>query len=133
MDVNSSAVLPPAAGIICLLDDDPSMLKALDRLLSSAGLQAQLFREPLAFLSYVVCHSVALAILDIWMSDMSGLEVQKKLQAVSPKTRIIISTANDHDSVRNAALQAGAIAYFAKPFDDGAFLAAVHQAIASES
>jgi FixJ family two-component response regulator len=133
MDVNSSALLPSAAGLICLLDDDPSMLKALDRLLSSAGLQAQSFGEPLGFLSYVVCNSVALAVIDIWMAEMSGLEVQKKLQVVSPKTRVIISTANDHDSVRNAAIQAGAIAYFVKPFDDGAFLAAVHQAMASES
>jgi two-component system response regulator HydG len=131
MDVNSSALLPSAAGLICLLDDDPSMLKALDRLLSSAGLQAQSFGEPLGFLSYVVCNSVALAVIDIWMAEMSGLEVQKKLQVVSPKTRVIISTANDHDSVRNAAIQAGAIAYFVKPFDDDAFLAAVHQGLES--
>jgi FixJ family two-component response regulator len=133
MGVNSSAVLPPANRIICLIDDDPSMLKALDRLLSSVGLQAQLFSEPLAFLSYVICNSVALAVIDIWMSDMSGLEVQKELQIVSPKTRVIINTANDHDWVRNAAIQAGAVAYFVKPFDDDAFLAAVHQAMASES
>ena len=131
MDVNSSAVLPPVTGIICLVDDDPSMLRALDRLLSSVGLQAQLFSEPLVFLSYVICNSVALAVIAIWMSGMSGLEVQKELQAVSPKTRVIISTANDHDSVRNAAMQAGAIAYFVKPFDDEAFLAAVYRAMAN--
>ena len=76
---------------------------------------------------------MALAVLDIFMSGMTGLEVQKELQVVSPKTRVIISTANDHDSVRNTAIQAGAIAYFVKPFDDDAFLAAVHQAMASES
>ena len=133
MDVNSSAVLPPAAGIICLIDDDLSMLKALDRLLSSVGLQAQLFSEPLVFLSYVICNSVALAVIDIWMSVMSGLEVQKELQAVSPKTRVIIMTGNDGHSVRNAAIRGGATAYFVKPFDDDAFLAAVHQAMASES
>jgi FixJ family two-component response regulator len=129
MDVNSSAISPPAAGIICLVDD-PSMLRALDRLLSSVGLQAQLFSEPLRFLSYVICNSVALAVIDIWMSVMSGLEIQKKLQVVSPKTRVIIMTGNDDDSVRNAAIRAGAIAYFDKPFDDEAFLAAVHQAMA---
>jgi CheY-like chemotaxis protein len=39
-------------------------------------------------------------------------------------------TGNDDDSVRNAAIQAGAIAYFDKPFDDEAFLAAVHQTVA---
>jgi FixJ family two-component response regulator len=130
MDVNSRAVSPPAVGIICLVDDDPSMLKPLDRLLSSVGLQAQLFSEPLRFLSYVLRNSVALAVIDIWMSVMSSLEIQKKLQAVSPKTRVIIMTGNDDDSVRNAAIRAGAIAYFDKPFDDEAFLAAVHQAMA---
>ena len=92
-----------------------------------------MFCEPLRFLSYVSYNFVALAVLDIWMAEMSGLEVQTKLQAVSSKTRVIISTANDHDSVRNAAIQAGAVAYFVKPFDDDAFLAAVHQAITSES
>jgi FixJ family two-component response regulator len=102
-------------------------------LLSSAGLQAHLFSEPLAFLSYVTCNSVALAVIDIWMSGMSGLQVQEKLQAVFPKTRVIIITATDQDSVRNAAIQGGAIAYFVKPFDDDAFLAAVHQAMVSES
>ena len=133
MDVNSFSVLPAVARTICLLDNDPSMLKSLDRLLSSAGLQAQLFTEPLDFLSYVICNPVALAVIDIWMSAMSGLEVQAKLQAVSPDTRVIISTANDHDSVRNAAIQAGAIAYFVKPFDADTFLAAVRQALAPES
>ena len=133
MNIIISAALPVVAGVICVVDDDPSMLKALNRLLSSVGLQAKLFSEPLAFLTYVICNTVALAVLDIFMSGMSGLEVQKQLQAVSPKTRVIINTAIDDDSVRNAAIQAGAIAYFVKPFDDDAFLAAVHQASAAES
>ena len=133
MDFNSPAVMPSVAGTICLIDDDPSMLKALDRLLSSVGLQAQLFHEPLGFLSYASCHSVALAVIDIWMPAMSGIATQQKLQAVSPNTRVIIITANDDASVRNAAIQGGAIAFFAKPFDDEAFLAAVHQAMALET
>jgi len=133
MDFNSSAVMPSVAGTICLIDDDPSMLKALDRLLSSVGLQAQLFHEPLGFLSYASCHSVALAVIDIWMPAMSGIATQQKLQAVSPNTRVIIITANDDASVRNAAIQGGAIAFFAKPFDDETFLAAVQQAMALET
>jgi FixJ family two-component response regulator len=105
------------------------MLKALDRLLSSVGLKAQLFSQPLDFLSFVICNSVALAVIDIWMAGMNGLEVQTKLQAVSPNTRVIISTADDHDSARNAAIQAGAIAFFVKPFDEEVFLVAVRQAL----
>lgn len=133
MDFILSAVLPCVAGAICLVDDDPSMLKALDRLLSSVGLQAQLFHEPLGFLSYASCNSVALAVIDIWMPGLSGLEVQKELQAVSPKTRVIIITANDDASARNVAIRAGAIDFFVKPFDHETFLATVHQAMASET
>ena len=127
----TSSVLPRVEGKICLLDDDPSMLKALNRLLSSAGLEAQLFSEPLGFLSYVIRNSVPVAVIDIWLSTgMNGLDVQTKLQGVSPETRVIISTADNHDSVRNAAIKAGAIAYFVKPFDEDAFLATVYQALA---
>jgi len=133
VEIKSPAVSPTAAGKICRVDDDPSILRAIDRLLSSVGLQAQLFSEPLVFLSYVIYNSVALAVIDIWMSGMSGLQVQKKLQVVLPKTRVIVITATDEESVRNAAIQGGAIAYFVKPFDDDAFLAAVHQAIAGQN
>jgi FixJ family two-component response regulator len=133
MDVNASSALSGATGIVCLLDDDPSMLKALDRLLASAGLQAQLFNEPLDFLSYVIGNFVTLAVIDVWMSGMSGLEVQTKLHALSPDTRVIISTADDHDSVRSAAIHAGAIAYFVKPFDEDVFLVAVRRALALEN
>ena len=133
MQINSF-VLPRVDSKICLLDDDLSMLKALDRLLASAGLQAQLFSEPLGFLAYVIRNSVPVAVIDIWLATgISGLDVQTKLHGLSPETRVIISTADNHDSVRDAAIKAGAIAYFVKPFDEDAFLATVHQALALES
>ncbi len=131
MDFNSSADLLSVGGAICIVDDDPSMLKALDRLLSCDGFQAQLFHEPLDFLSYASCHSVALAVIDIWMPGISGLATQQKLQTVSPNTCVIIITANDDAWVRNAAIRAGAIGFFVKPFDDETFLAAVHQVMVS--
>ena len=133
MDFNPPADSPSFAGTICLVDDDPSMLKALDRLLLSVGFQPQVFDDPLDFLSYASCHSVALAVLDIWMPGMSGLATQQKLETVSPHTRVIIITANDDYSVRNVAIQGGAIGFFVKPFDDEVFLAAVHQALAFET
>jgi FixJ family two-component response regulator len=132
--MDDPSVLPRVDSKICLLDDDLSMLKALDRLLASAGLQAQLFSEPLGFLSYVIRNSVPVAVIDIWLSTgISGLDVQTKLHGLSPETRVIISTADSHDSVRSAAIKAGAIAYFVKPFDEDAFLETVHQALALES
>lgn len=126
MKIDPFAVLPPT---ICVLDDDPSMLKAIHRLLLSDGLEAQLFSDPLGFLAYAKCHSVAVAVIDIWMPGVSGLQVKKELQAISPKTRVIMITANADDLARNQAMQGGTIALFIKPFDDGEFLAAVHQAM----
>jgi FixJ family two-component response regulator len=102
------------------------MLRAIHRLLLSGGLEAQLFSDPLGFLAYAKCHSVAVAVIDIWMPGVSGLQVKKELQAISPKTRVIIITANADDLARNQAMQGGTIALFIKPFDDGEFLAAVH-------
>src|SRR5262249_54837509 len=109
----------------------PPMLRAIDRLLSSVGLEAKLFSDPLRFLSYARCNAVAVAVIDIWMPGISGLQVKKELQAISPKTRVIIITANDDDSARNQAMQGGPVALFIKPFDDDEFLSAVYQAMAS--
>src|SRR5258707_15231422 len=107
MQVNSS-VLPRVDSKICLLDDDLSMLKALDRLLASAGLQARLFSEPLGFLSYVIRNSVPVAVIQILLSTgVSGLHVPTKLQGVSPETRVIISTADNNDSVARGGAKAG--------------------------
>jgi FixJ family two-component response regulator len=131
MNVNSSVVLGGvAAATICVVDDDPSMLKALERLLLSAGLCARFFREPLGFLKYATYNPVRVVLIDIWIPGMSGLELQKKLHAVSPETRVIIVTADDEESVRSAAMRNGAIAFFAKPFENDIFLDAIQRAMA---
>jgi FixJ family two-component response regulator len=129
MDVDSSPVLGGVAATICIVDDDPSMLRALERLLLCVGLHARLFREPRGFLEYATLNPVAVALIDIWMPGLSGLQLQKKLRAVSPETRVIVVTADDEDSVRSLAMQNGATAFFAKPFDDEIFLDAIHHAI----
>ena len=62
---------------------------------------------------------------------MSGLQVERKLKAVSPKMRVIIITANENDSLQDDLIRNGVIAFFVKPFNDTDFLAAVYQAMAS--
>jgi FixJ family two-component response regulator len=130
MNVDPFAVLSRVAATVCVVDDDPSMLKALERLLLSAGFSARFFREPLSFLKYATNNPVRVVLIDIWIPGMSGLELQKKLRSVSPETRVIIVTADDEDSVRSAAMQNGATAFFAKPFENDIFLDAIRQAMA---
>jgi two-component system response regulator HydG len=121
----------PNAAIICLLDDDPSVLKALARLLLSAGWHAKKFSDPAEFLLYVQTHCTPVVVLDVWMPLMNGLEVQSRLRELSPSTRVIILTGKHDPLVRSTALNGGASAFFTKPFDDEEFLTAVRRALAS--
>jgi FixJ family two-component response regulator len=114
---------------VCLLDDDLSMLRALERLLKSDGFNVEKFSEPAAFLATIGKSSCRVAILDVWMPDMNGLEVQAALREESPETRIIFISGRDDPSVRQAALEAGAFGFLSKPFDDEAFLQLVRKAV----
>jgi FixJ family two-component response regulator len=120
-----------SAFVVCLLDDDPSVLKGLARLFSSADLDAKTFSDPEEFLSYAQTHRPAVALIDVCMPLMSGLEVQSRLGTISPSTRVIIFTGKDDPLVRSTALNAGASAFLTKPFDDEELLTAIRLALTS--
>ena len=116
--------------IVCLVDDDVSVLKSIERLLASDGLSVRGFNKPKEFLSHVQAHSVPVAILDIWMEEMSGLELRAQLSGLSPGTRVIIITGREDPVAKLTALQMGVVGFFTKPFDDDQFLHAVRGALA---
>ena len=110
---------------VYLLDDDPSILKATRRLLDSVGWKVEAFSNPMAFLEHAAIHSPDLAVIDIVMPDMNGLEVQERLRRVSPATRVIVLTSKDDPWVRVMAMNAGASAFFVKGVESCDFLAGV--------
>ncbi len=112
----------PTPRTICLVDDDTSVLKAVGRLLTSAGCVVQAFSEAAPFLAYVSTNRVDLVVLDIWMKQVTGLEVLARLCSLSPQTRIIIITGREDLAVKSIATQIGAVGFFLKPFDDEQFL-----------
>ena len=113
---------------VYLLDDDPSILKATRRLLDSVGWKVEAFSDPIAFLEHAAIHCPELAVIDMVMPDMNGLEVQTRLRRVSPSTRVIVLTAKDDPAVRRMAMNAGASAFFIKGVESGEFLAGVKAA-----
>lgn len=123
------AALPVDAVTVCVLDDDPSVLKALSRLLSSAEWQVATFSDPNLFLRYAETHEPGAVLLDMSMPAMHGLEVQKRLIEISPATHVIVLTAQDDPVVRARALAAGAFAFFLKPQEDEELLEAVAVAL----
>jgi FixJ family two-component response regulator len=80
--------MPERSEKICVVDDDMSVLKALGRLLDSAGLQMLPFNDPRLFLEHARNYPVAIAIIDVWMPQLNGLEVQRLLVDMVPATRL---------------------------------------------
>jgi FixJ family two-component response regulator len=76
--VNST--IEPAAESICLLDDDPAVLKSISRLLACEGFVVRAFSEPKNFLACLEEHSVPLVILDIWMEEWMGWKYKPRFQ-----------------------------------------------------
>ncbi len=118
-----------AAPVVCLVDDDESVRKSIVRVLESAGFKVQAFSEPDAFLRHLRIHSVPVAILDIWMDTMTGMELLAHLCARSPDTRCIFITGREDHAAEITVMQAGAFAFFVKPFDNKRFLQAVQEAL----
>ena len=121
--------MPNRLQTICVVDDDSSVLKSLGRLLSSAGLRMTGFSDPRLFLEHAKEQKVALVIIDVWMPELSGFEVQRLLQTIAPSTPVIIMTARDDPGMDRLAFTQGAIGFFTKPFNDSAFLEAVLRAL----
>jgi FixJ family two-component response regulator len=116
---------------IWLLDDDAFVLRALGRLLKSAGFIVEKFNHPAAFLARLEHALCRVAVLDVRMPIMNGLEVQAYLSENSPETRIIFVSGQDDPIVRQTALDAGAFGFLAKPFDDEFMVQLVRKAAGS--
>jgi len=114
---------------ICVVDDDPSVLKAVERLLSAEGFEVRAFGDPTAFLTAVARARPRVAILDMAMPRMNGLEVQSVLRKWSPETRVVFVSGQSDAATRSAALKNGAIDFLDKPVDPDRLLGAVRRAL----
>jgi FixJ family two-component response regulator len=121
--------MTPSPEIVCLVDDDSAVLRSIKRLLASDGFSARCFERPKDFLAHLETNEVHLVVLDLWMGEMNGLEVQARISVLSPGTHVIVITGRDDPKMKEAALSGGAVAFFIKPFDDDQFLGAVHRAL----
>ena len=119
----------PSLEVVCLVDDDPSVRKSVGRLLESAGYKVNTFSDPKPFLEHLAKNSVPVAVLDIWMESMTGMELLAHLCARSPQTRVIFITGHEDPAAEATVRQAGAFGFLIKPFDDGEFLALVDEAL----
>jgi len=115
--------------MVAIVDDDDLVRSALQGLLKSVGLPAQVFASAEEFLKSGQQNQVGCLVADIRMPGMSGLELQAKLNADQCRIPTIFITAHGDEKMRMQALRAGAVEFMAKPFDDEALLESVRVAL----
>jgi FixJ family two-component response regulator len=122
----------PNAPVISVIDDDESLRVAIKSLLSSLGLTVHIFASAEEFLQSPCSSSTSCLITDVQMPGMSGVELQRLLIAQGQRMPIIFITAFPEEGIRIRLLEAGAICFLSKPFDDHALLQCLNTALASD-
>jgi FixJ family two-component response regulator len=115
--------------VVYVVDDDPSVRKALERLLRSAGHEAMTFTSALEFLDFTHPDGPGCLILDIKMPGLDGLELQDRLAEKGISFPIIFITGHGTVPKSVKAFRAGALDFLQKPFEDRELLEAVSRGI----
>jgi FixJ family two-component response regulator len=115
--------------IVFVIDDDPSVRKAIGRLLRSAGYNAIAFASASEFLDFTCPDTPGCLILDIKMPELSGLELQDRLSEKGISLPIIFITGHGTVPASVKAFKAGAMDFLQKPFKDMELLDAVSRGI----
>ena len=106
----------PVRNFVLVVDDDPEMLKGVQRLLRQHAYEPILFSSAQAFKNHTDFEKAVCVILDINLNDGSGIELRHRLKADGVSVPVIYITGNEDPAVRKAALASGCIAFLTKPF-----------------
>lgn len=115
---------------VFVVDDDPSLRTAVERLLESVGLPCEMFSNANEFLKRAEHGVDGCLILDVRMPGPSGLDLQNALSAMGQEIPIVFVTAYADVPLTVRAMKAGALEVLTKPFDDQALLDVVNAALA---
>jgi FixJ family two-component response regulator len=117
--------------LISIVDDDDTVRAATESLVRSLGFKTRTFASAESFLQSSSLSETRCLILDVHMPNMGGIELQDHLSKLDFKIPIIFMTAYPDESVRQRALQAGAVGFLLKPFEvyGQRFVDCLHEAL----
>jgi FixJ family two-component response regulator len=120
----------PNRKVVYVVDDDPSMLRGVKRLLHEHGYESVLFASADAFQRHDDFDTAVCVILDIDLNDESGIEVRHRMTAAGISLPVIFVTGKDNHATRMAALASGCLAYLTKPFSATSLIEPIERASA---
>ena len=115
--------------VVIVIDDDPAIRKAIDRLLRSVGLRVELFESAQEFLQSSRPDAPSCIVLDVRLPGLGGLNLQRELAAANIHIPIIFITAHGDIRMSVRAMKAGAEEFLTKPFHDQDLLDAIELAL----
>ena len=115
---------------IAVVEDDASLLAALENLIGAHGLDVHGFANAEAFLAQRDCVEIDCLITDVQMDGMGGVKLFDILRKAGDTTPVIFITAFEDDRIHRQVMAAGATAYFKKPFDCEDVIECVEQCFA---
>jgi FixJ family two-component response regulator len=114
---------------IFVIDDDPSMLRSIERLLKVHQFDVRAFESAEAALDNDDLSDAGCLVLDIDLGGMSGIELKRHLVRSGVFVPVIFITGKDSEIVRDAAMEVGCAAYFPKPFGAKQLMDAIEKAL----
>jgi FixJ family two-component response regulator len=115
--------------LISIVDDQASIREAVQALIQSYGYKVAIFSSAELFLRSEVVSETRCLIADLEMPGLNGLDLQNELKARGHQTPVIMITAYPDEKHRAEALDAGAVCFLTKPFDEKALIDCVTAAI----
>ena len=118
-----------ATPLVCIVDDDASVRRAVTRVLLSAGIDAREFGSVEELMDSDIGPRHACVVADALLPGGKGIDLPRRLHQSGRDLPVILMTVEDNGRVRAAARSAGAVACFRKPVDAQALIDAIEWAL----
>jgi FixJ family two-component response regulator len=118
-----------SASWVIAVDDDPAVRMALQNLLEAAGYRVATMAASSGLIDDPRLHLSCCLLLDLRMPGVSGLDVQRQLEAAGVHVPVVFLSGHGDVSTSVAAMKQGAVDFLEKPVDPSALLAAVRRAL----
>jgi len=120
---------PETHAVVFVVDDDPSVREALQRLVRSAGLRVEAFASAEEFLQRAHTEGPSCLVLDVRLPDLSGLDLQRRMVDTNNEMPIVFLTGHGDIPTTVKAMKAGAVEFLTKPLVEGDLLESIRAAL----
>jgi FixJ family two-component response regulator len=118
-----------AAATVFVVDDDPHVRGAIQRMLKSAGLRSESFGTAQEFMRRKLPDGPSCLVLDVSLSGPSGLDLQRELKKARVEVPIVFLTGHGDIPMTVEAMKSGAVEFLTKPFKRDVLLRSIEQAL----